>query len=165
MHRIPHFDFTQRASRFRTVQFYHPCGICGMSKVPIWRLWVLRAIYALIAIAMGSMVWPAIMTHSGDWALMPGVVKCMLGALTALALVGIRYPLKMLPLLFWELGWKTIWLAAVALPAWQAGRMDADTAQTAFESGFVVLVYLAIPWRYVWEQYVRAPSDRWIAQS
>lgn len=136
-----------------------------MSAVPAWRLWLLRAMYALIAFAMGSMIWPTIITHSGDWALMPGVVKCMLGALTLLALIGIRHPLKMLPLLFWELVWKTIWLLAVALPQWQSGTMDAATAQSAFETGLVLLVYLVIPWRYVWEHYVRAHGDSRLAQA
>jgi hypothetical protein len=32
-----------------------------------------------------------------SWALMPGVVKCMLAALSALAILGLRYPLRMLP--------------------------------------------------------------------
>jgi len=110
---------------------------------------------------MGSMIWPEILTHSGNWALMPGVVKCMLGSLSLLALLGIRYPLKMLPLLFWEMGWKTIWLLAVALPQWQAGTLDEATSQTVFETGLVVIIYAAMPWRYVLEQFVLVKGDRW----
>lgn len=134
-----------------------------MSEVPVWRLYALRAVYGLMGFAMGSMIWPAIFTHSGDWTPMPGVVKCMLGAMSLLALLGIRYPLQMLPLLFWELAWKTIWLLAVALPAWRSGAMDAATAQTAFETGLVIIVYAAIPWHYVLEHYARKPGDRWWA--
>jgi hypothetical protein len=136
-------------------------GRPGMTEVSVLRLHFLRANYALIAVAMGSMIWPAILTHSGDWTLMPGVVKCMLGALSLLALLGIRYPLKMLPLLFWEMGWKTIWLLAVALPHWLSGSMDAATSQTAFETGLVVMIYAAMPWRYVLDQFGRAKGDRW----
>jgi hypothetical protein len=50
---------------------------------------------------------------------MHGVVNSMLLALVLLAVVGLRYPLKMLPLLFWEIAWKARWLLALALPAWK----------------------------------------------
>jgi hypothetical protein len=39
---------------------------------------------------------------------MRGVVRSVLAAVSLLAVLGIRYPLKMLPLLFFELVWKTI---------------------------------------------------------
>lgn len=125
------------------------------------RLTLLRAAYALIAVGQGLIVWPLILTHDGNWALMPGVVKCMLGALSLLALLGLRYPVSMLPLLFWEVTWKLIWLAAVAFPAWRSGTIDADTAQTAFETGLVVLIIVAIPWDVVFARFARAPGDRW----
>lgn len=132
-----------------------------MNAVPVWRLNALRAVYALIAIAMGAMTWPAILMHSGDWSFLGGVVKCMLGALTLLSLVGIRYPLQMLPLLFWELVWKTIWLFAVALPAWMANSINAEMAEDIFATALVVLVYAAIPWRYVFDHYVTRHGDSW----
>ena len=132
-----------------------------MSEVSIWRLNGLRAVYALIAIAMGSMTWPAILMHSGDWGFTAGVVKCMLGALTLLSLLGIRYPLQMLPLLFWELAWKTIWLLAVALPAWIANSIDAEMAENIFATALVMVVYAAIPWRYVIGHYVTRHGDPW----
>lgn len=133
----------------------------AVSIVATWRLNLLRAVYALIAIAMGAMTWPDILTRSGDWSFAPGVVKCMLGALTLLSLLGIRYPLRMLPLLFWELAWKTIWLLVVALPAWMENRIDTAMAENIFATGLVVIVYAAIPWGYVFDHYVRHPGDQW----
>jgi hypothetical protein len=133
-----------------------------MTNVSALRLNLLRAVYALIALAMGAIIWPQIIMHSGDWTLMPGVVKCMLGAFTLLCLLGIRYPLKMLPVLFWELIWKTIWLLVVALPAWQGGAMEPEIAENAFATGLVILVYAAIPWDYVWQHYVQKRGDRWL---
>jgi hypothetical protein len=38
----------------------------------------------------------------------------------------------MLPLLFFELVWKPIWLIVVAVPLWSAHQMDAKTWETAF---------------------------------
>jgi hypothetical protein len=91
------------------------------------------------------------------------IVRSMLGAVTLLAaLLGIFHPLKMLPLLFFELAWKTIWVLSFGLPLWSAGRLDAGTAESlrACLLG-VVLVPLVLPWGYVWTEYVKAPGDRW----
>ena len=132
-----------------------------MHTVSTLRLNVLRAAYALIAVGMGSMIWPLILQHPADVARMTGVVWSMLGAITLLsALLGIRYPLKMLPVLFIELAWKTIWVLSFGLPLWSAGQLDAGTAETMQACLFgVILVPLVMPWGYVWTQYVRAPHD------
>ena len=134
-----------------------------MHEVSTLRLNVLRGTYVLIAVGMGFQIWPMILQHPADVAHMTGVVRSMLGAITLLsALLGVRYPLKMLPLLFIELVWKTIWVLSFGLPLWSAGQLDAGTAETmrACLLG-VVLVPLVLPWRYVWTHYVRAPGDRW----
>ena len=133
-----------------------------MHTVSTLRLNVLRATYLLIALGMGLQIWPLILRHPVEVEHMRGVVRSMLGAVTLLALLGIRYPLKMLPLLFVELVWKTIWVLSFGLPLWSAGQLDARTAETmqACLMG-IVLVPLVMPWGYVWTQYVRAPGDRW----
>ena len=51
----------------------------------------------------------------------------MLAAFGALSALGLRCPLQMLPVLLWELLWKSIWLIVVAVPLWSAGRMDQTT--------------------------------------
>ena len=56
-----------------------------------------------------------------------------------LSVLGLRYPLQMLPLLLWELVWKTIWLIVVAAPLWSAGSMDEATRSTAFAVLWVVV--------------------------
>jgi hypothetical protein len=133
-----------------------------MQEVSTLRLNVLRAAYLLIAIAMGSQIWPLVLRHPADVAHMTGVVRSMLGAITLLALLGVRYPLKMLPLLIIELAWKVIWVVSFGLPLWRAGLLDAGTRETMQACLFgVVLCPLVIPWGYVWMQLVRAPGDRW----
>jgi hypothetical protein len=87
---------------------------------------------------------------------------CLMAALSALWVVGIRFPLKMLPLFFFELAWKAIWLIAIALPLWSAHQMDADTLETVRTClGTFVIVPIAIPWSYVFANYVQGPGDRW----
>jgi len=76
--------------------------------------------------------------------------------------LGIRYPLKMLPVMLFEFLWKAVWVAAIGLPLWRAHQLDADSAETlkACLMG-VVLVPLIIPWPYFWANYMKAPGDRW----
>src|SRR5579864_1369999 len=131
-------------------------------ELSLFRLYVLRAMYLLIGLAQGSQTWPAIFHHTGPWDLWHGVGMSFLGALTALSLLGVRYPVRMLPLLIFELAWKVLWVLAAWLPLWLAHSVDADTADSFTQIIFgVVLVPLVLPWGYVWKNYVMAPSDRW----
>ena len=90
-----------------------------------------------------------------------GFTACLLAALSLLAALGLRYPLKMLPLLLFELAWKLIWLARVALPLWRAGRVDEALTSNTVAAGAAILVLAVIPWRYVGAQYLRTPGDPW----
>jgi hypothetical protein len=132
-----------------------------MSEVSLPRLYALRAGYLLLVVGLGSVVWPGIIHHAAPWSLMGGVVKCMLGAMSALAILGLRYPLRMLPLLMFEVAWKAIWLVVVALPMWRAGQMDAGTAETAVECLLAVLFVAVIPWPHVVRTYLTGPAERW----
>ena len=132
-----------------------------MSEVSLLRLYALRAGYLLLAAGLGLTVWPGIVHHDAPWTLMQGVVRCMLGAMSALAVLGLRYPLKMLPLLLFEVAWKAIWLLVVALPAWSAGRMDSATAETAVECLMAAIFVAVIPWPYVTARFLASRGDRW----
>lgn len=133
-----------------------------MSEVSLLRLYVMRATYLLIAVGLGLMIWPGLINPPEHLEHMRGVVRALLGAVGLLALLGIRYPLQMLPLLFFELVWKTIWIVAFGLPLWSAGALDPATRSTWFDCAFgVVLCVVAIPWGYVVTNYVRRPGDPW----
>ena len=136
-------------------------GSVKMTEVSLWRLYALRAGYLLLVVGLGLMIWPGIFHHDKPWELMQGVVHGMLAALSALAILGLRYPLKMLPLLLFELAWKAIWLIVVALPLWRAHAMDADTLETANDCLMAVVFLIVIPWPYVWATYLGARGDRW----
>lgn len=133
-----------------------------MSEISAFRLYVLRAAYALIAVGLAFMVWPKMIQHTGEWALKYGDTFGLLAAVQVLAMLGVRYPIKMLPLLFFELTWKSIWLLAIALPLWRANQIDPGTAESvqACVMGVVISV-VAIPWRYAWAKFVRESGDSW----
>jgi hypothetical protein len=128
-------------------------------EVSLVRLYVLRATYLLLVVGLGATNVPEIMSHSLT---SRGVIPSLLGALWALAFVGLRYPLQMLPLLMFELAWKSIWLFAYGLPQRSAGQVPPTFADDfpAILAG-VILMPLVIPWGYVWRHYVKRPGARW----
>jgi hypothetical protein len=131
-------------------------------EVGLIRLYVLRVAYAVIAFGQGAHTWPAILHPTHPWDFWHGVSLGFLGALTALCLLGIRYPLRMLPLLLFEITWKLIWALVVWLPALLHHSLTGDVGDNAMSIVLgVVIVPLFLPWGYVWKNYVLAPSDRW----
>lgn len=133
-----------------------------MSEVSKFRLYVLRAGYLLIAVGLALMIWPAIIRPPENLSHMGAVVRSVLGAVSLLAALGIRYPLKMLPLLFFELLWKSIWVLAFGLRLWAAGKLDQDTGGTLNDCIFgIILVLLVTPWGYVLKHYLKAPREQW----
>jgi hypothetical protein len=118
-----------------------------MTDVSLFRLYALRAGYLLLTAGIAATIWPLLINHSPQWPLMNGVVASLLAALSVLAAVGIRYPLQMLPILLFELTWKSIWLIAVALPLWSANQLDARTLDTVRDCLVGVILIPLIPWR------------------
>jgi hypothetical protein len=111
----------------------------------------MRAFYAFMALGIGLMIWPSIITHKLSTPHMTGVAWALLGTIGLLALLGIRYPLQMIPLLLFELTWKVIWLIAFALPLWLAGNLDGAHRNSVVDTSVGLLLLFVIPWRYVIE--------------
>lgn len=125
-----------------------------------FQLWLLRAMYLILVIGQAITTWPGILFAPKNSVDSHTVVSAFLGALSLLALLGLRYPIKMLPLLFFEFIWKAIWALAFALPAWLDGGLDDYAAGVMFAVGFgLIITPLTIPWKYVVKQYLLSPSD------
>jgi hypothetical protein len=142
-----------------------PPSVASPPEVSLFQLYLLRAAYLLLVVGLGLTVWPALIQHA-PWALTlcpwNGVGNSLLAALSLLAILGLRYPLKMLPLLFFELTWKSIWLLGVALPMWTThSQIDADMAQTIQACLMGIIFPIVIPWRYVFANFARQAGDRW----
>ncbi len=133
-----------------------------MNDVSTFRLYLLRATYLLIAVGLGVMIWPGVINAPTNLEHMRGVVRSLLAAVSLLALIGIRYPLLMLPLLLFELVWKSIWIVAIGLPLRSARAFTPGTQETWNDCLISIPIFLiVIPWGYVLENYVRRPGDRW----
>lgn len=132
-----------------------------VAELPLYRLHLMRGGYALMGFGLAVVKWPLLVTHPEPWPLFEGVVTSILIAMSLLALLGLRYPVRMLPVLLFESAWKVLWLSAVALPKLLAGTMDDATSEVMVNSLLVVVVLAVVPWGYVWRQYVTAKGDRW----
>ncbi len=135
-----------------------------MHEVSLTRLYVLRALYLLVVVGLSLSLWPDVFATKkayATWEFFRGVETAMMAAFWLLCVLGIRYPLQLLPVLMWELLWKTIWLIAVPLPLWLNGNFDQQLLPNVFAIGAVILVYIAIPWSYVYRHYVKKQGDQW----
>jgi hypothetical protein len=131
------------------------------AELSLYRLHLMRVGYAVMGIGLAVVKWPLLVTHPEPWPLFDGVVTCILTAMSLLALLGLRYPVRLLPILLFECGWKLIWLSVVAAPKLATGNLDAATQEVMVNSLLVVIILAVVPWRYVWQQYVTAKGDRW----
>jgi hypothetical protein len=112
-----------------------------MREVSLFRLYFLRSLYLLVAVGLGILVWPGVFDLARRWGLMDGQeANCMVAAFSVLCIFGLRYPLQMLPVLLWEIIWKTLWLASVLIPQWRSGHVDNALQPTVFACSWVVLV-------------------------
>ena len=133
-------------------------------SVPLWRLYVMRAGYLIFGGGLAVVKWPMLFQRD-QWTLTQGVIDCMLIALSVLALLGLRYPLQMLPVLLFESAWKLTWLSVVSLPMWLTGQLTASYWAMTSDLLWVVIILAVIPWRYVAARYVAQRGERWRPRS
>ena len=127
-------------------------------EVSVLRLYLMRSMYLLNCVLVGAGVLVSFIHRQEPWDPLRGVAFSFWAALACLSALGIRYPLAMLPLLFMQLFYKTLWLLAVYLPLRAAGR-SSDLAL-----GFLIAIVLdviVIPWTYAFAHYTQEPGDRW----
>jgi len=129
------------------------------SELSLVRLYALRAMYLLLVIGGAIVFLPQLIGHEPT---ARGVIPSMLAGVWMLACFGLRYPLQMLPLLLFELVWKTIWLIDYGLPQRIAGVNTAQFTEDfkAIALGPLLLIPI-IPWGYVFRHYLKKSGARW----
>jgi hypothetical protein len=113
-----------------------------------------------MGLGLALVKWPLLSDASG-MEFYEGVTLCILTAMSLLAFLGLRYPVKLLPVLLFESAWKLLWLALVVLPKAVGDGLDSATKEELFSFSFVVIILAVTPWRYVWQRYIKATGDRW----
>lgn len=130
-------------------------------SVPLWQTWGLRLIFTAMAIILGIKQWTYILEGTAEWSSWRGLGHSMLATLALLAIAGVFHPLKFLPLMLYEMAWKSVWLLVIALPAWMDGRPVPAIVNVPASSIGIVILMILVPWRYVWWCYVSQPIERW----
>ncbi len=133
----------------------------ALPEVSLLRLYTLRLCYLILAGGIGTFFWPYIIHHTSEFAITEGIRFSLLGGLGLAAILGIRYPVQMIPLLLFELIWKGIYLVAFALPLWSAHQIN-DAVAADIQSVLMVVIFIPlIPWGYVFRNYIVKRGDRW----
>src|SRR3954451_8928682 len=112
-----------------------------------------------MGVGLAVVKWPLVIGYDRSLPLYEGIVAVLLTAMSLLAFLGLRYPVRLLPILLFETLWKVIWLSVVALPAVMASDVDQAMSETIFSCSLVVIIVAVIPWRYVWQRHVLAKGD------
>jgi len=129
----------------------------GVRKINIY---LLRALFTLIFVFVGKSSWTYIGVNYGVLDPMEGVVWCVWASFSVLSMVGIIYPLKMLPLILLEILYKVIWLLVVAYPLWSVGQIEGSDAEgLLLPFLWVILPIVAVPWKYVFRKYIYTPKS------
>ena len=134
----------------------------GVAELPLWRLNLMRVGYAFMGVGLAVVRWPDVIGYDRSTPLFEGIVAVLLTAMSLLAFLGLRYPIRLLPILLFECLWKVIWLTVVALPAVAGGTVDDATREVIVSCSLVVVIIAVVPWRYVWQRFVVAKGDSWL---
>jgi hypothetical protein len=135
-------------------------GARAPAQLALWQLNLLRVGYFVMGVFLAVVKWPLLFADK-PWGLAEGAIECVLVAMSILALIGLRYPQRMLPILLFEVAWKLLWLGVVALPLWLNDRLEGATLEQATKILWVAIIIAVIPWRHVLTQYVTAPGQPW----
>jgi hypothetical protein len=122
-------------------------------------IYLLRIFFFLIFLFVGFDSWSAIVKHHGPWDPMKAAALCMFGSYSALSLLGVFRPLKMLPLFVFVIVYKSVWLAVVAYPLWSAHRLAGSPAEEmARIFAWAMVLVPVVPWKYFIQRYVLGRS-------
>lgn len=121
-------------------------------------VWGLRVFYLLMAAFVATSSWRVLLTHEGPWEPMRALAFCVWATYPTLALLGLLHPLRMLPIMLFTIGYKSLWFVFVAYPLWVDGTLAGSAAEAITRSflGLPILI-LVVPWGYVWRTYAKLP--------
>lgn len=125
----------------------------GEHEVSLARLYVLRAFCILFFAAGPFIALPDVIQPDPA---SRGLMSSIVAGFWVMSILGLRDPLRIMPIFLFEFAWKMIWLLAFGLPRWWSGVSAPHLSQDLWEIGaFPFLLALVIPWGYVWRHYIR----------
>lgn len=123
--------------------------------VPRINIYLLRLLFTLMFFFLSYESWNHIFNHQGPWDNSNAAAWCMWGSYSVISFIGMLYPLKMLPIVLFEIVYKTAWLFVVAYPLWMKDELIGSPAE-GMTNVFVWVVFpiVAMPWRYFFRTHI-----------
>ena len=147
-------DIIQRSSRFSLFNIFKR-NYEHYDGVPPINIYLLKLLFTLMFFFLTYDSWSHIFHHTGHWDPANSAAWFMWGSCSVIAVIGIRRPLKMLPIVLFEIVYKTAWLIVVAYPLYQRNELaGTPTEGMAHNFMLVILPIVAMPWRYFFRTYI-----------
>lgn len=125
-------------------------------KLPTWRLHLLRSLFFLNFISLAFDNWSTVLFPKEQMGVLDGVAVSFWAGFSLLNLIGLRFPLKMLPILMLQLLYKSAWISGVYRPAKAASSIDAGIQEFFWIClAGIVLNLVIIPWGHVYREYIK----------
>jgi hypothetical protein len=122
-------------------------------------IYLLRLLFLLVVVFVGSDSWSGILKHHGPWDHVRAAALCMWAAYSFLSIFALINPLKWLPIVMFEIFYKIIWLVIVAYPLWSTNRLKGSPAEEmTYAFAWVILPIVAMPWGYAFRTYIWPPK-------
>jgi hypothetical protein len=127
-----------------------------------FRIGWMRFMYAITLVAAGGtgvaiLLAPEVLTDLLGWPfpepLFPGAYAGCLVAFGILSVLGLRSPVKFVPVLFFQLCYKVTWVALVFLPLWMRGELPSYYGLvTMFMVVAIIGDLVALPFAYLFKK-------------
>jgi hypothetical protein len=119
------------------------------------QIFAMRVGYVLVVVTVGNVAWSRILQHEGGWDPLVAAAVSMWAGSSVLSIFGLIHPLKWLPIVLFEIAYKSIWLAIVAYPLWSSAQLAGSPAEgLTYAFLWVVVPIVAMPWGHVFRTYV-----------
>ncbi|MBC3935813.1 hypothetical protein H8K47_10620 [Undibacterium sp. CY7W] len=124
----------------------------GIRRINIY---LMRLVYILMLCFLGKDSWSHILAHQGAWEAADGMAWSVWAAFSSLALLGFLHPVKMIPLLLFEVFYKVLWLSIVAYPLWKSNTLVGSAVEGMTDAFlWVILPIVVLPWAYIFKSYI-----------
>jgi hypothetical protein len=123
--------------------------------VPPINIYLLRLLFTLMFLFLSYDSWAHIIHHTGPWDPANCAAWFMWGSCGVIAFIGILRPLKMLPIVLFEIIYKTAWLLMIAWPLYHRNELAGTPAEGMADNFMlVILPIVAMPWWYFFRTYI-----------
>lgn len=124
-------------------------------ELPKWRLYIMRGHYIITFVGLTFDSWSTFFSPDKQMDTLSGVAYSFWASFALLMGIGVRFPIKMIPLLLLQLVYKSMWIIMTYLPAKSAGLLN-ESLESFFWICVVAIIVdlIVIPWSYVFKNYI-----------